>query len=413
MAVDYTNLQKMAQQYQQPPQAPIQPNPRKPKSGIGCVIILFVLAFLIGIGSLIYFWVYPTFFSGDETTVVDKKSGKQKKVSKKSSMDGILNNAIVVTDEEGNSNIWVITYKYKSSKYYVNTYIYEPEEDRVIKNYETESSTFPSGLKLFYINKEVWKVNSFSAGFAAGVYIYDPVSGDEKLNTQSFSDKHPELQGGISNLWVNEGSLYISFETRDGRKPVYDMETDKMYSSMTEYQKSLRDIKGEMTIFALGIEKSGEEARKKLFLLTGPISNLKDKSVSESYFENPSTLKFFTKSEAKQIAGGKVFLEGIMLYQNEECCFVFYQSQAGSEAERYLSCIDKAGEILWTASTEDVLFSKLRATSGDAFSTMFFIKNNVHVSRSGDMVLLTYDRYGIMGFDFNTGKKAFEMELSK
>lgn len=417
MAVDYTNLQKMAQQYQpQPPQPPYQPGPQKPKGGIGCVLILVLLAFFIGIGSLVVFWVYPTYFSGyfdkEEVTVVDKKTGKEKKVSKKSSLSGILSNAIIAPDEEGNNNLWIVTYKYKSSKYILNTYIYNPEEKKIIKNYETESNVFPSLTKLFYINKEVWKVNSSTSELDAEVYIYDPSNGEEKYNTRSFASKYTELEGGISNLYVYENPLNISFETKDGRKPVYDIENDKMYQSSTEFRNSFKNEKNEISIFALGVEKSGEEARKRLYLVTGPKSNLRDRNISESYFSNPSTLKFFTKSEAKTLTD-KVYLEGILLYQDDECCFVFYQNQTGNEAERYLSCIDIQGNTLWTVSTENELFEKLRATSKDAFSTMFFIKSNVHLTRSGDMVLFSYDRFGFQGFDFKTGKKIFEEELSK
>jgi hypothetical protein len=414
MAVDYTNLQKMAQQYQpQQPQSPYQPRPQKPKSGIGCVLIIVLLAFLIGMGSLVFFWVYPTYFSKDETTVVDKKTGKEKKVSKKSSLEGTLSYAIIAPDDEGKNNLWIITYKYKNSKYIVNTYIYDPEENKILKNYETESSVFPSLSKLYYINKEVWKLNSSSSGVEAGIFIYDPATGEEKYNTRSFSEKYPELQGGISNLYFYEKQCNINFETKDGRKPVLDVETGKMYQSSTEYNKSFKDEKEEMSIFSLGVVKSGEEARKKLFLVTGPKSSLRYRDISESYFSDPSTLKFFTKSTAKPLLEDKVFLEGEMLYQDDECCFVFHQSQAGNEAERLLSCIDKKGTVLWTVSTEDVLFSKLRATSKDPTSGMFFMKHNVHVQREGNMVLFSFDRFGLIGFDFETGKKIYESELSK
>lgn len=411
MAVDYTNLQKMAQQYQ--PQQPIQPNPQKPKSGIGCVLLVFFLAFSIGMALLIYFWVYPTYFSGEsdkEITVVDKKTGKEKSISKKSSMDGILMSAIISPDDEGNNNLWVMTYKYKSSKYIINTYIYNPEKNKILKNFETESTAFPSLSKLYCANKEVWKINSSTTGIEAGIYVYDPLSGEEKLNTRGFCDKY--LQSGISNLWVIENPLRINIETKDGRKPVFNIEEGKIYDNVSDYSKAKKDDKEIISIFSLGVEKSGEEARKKLYLVSGPKSNLQEKNISESYFSNPSTLKFFTKSEAKPL-NDKVYLEGIMPYQDDECCFVFHQTQTGNEAERILTCIDKKGNTLWSVSTEDDLFPSLRATQKDAFSTMFFIKNNIHVFRSNELVLFVYDRYGFIGFDFQTGEKQFDQILSK
>lgn len=413
MATDYTNLQKIAQQYQ--PNRPYQPKPQKPGSGAGCIIILIFLAFFIIMGLLIYFWVYPNYFAGyfekEDITVVDKKTGKEKKVSHKSSLSGILSNAIIAKDEDENNFLWVMTYKYKNSKYILNTYLYNPEENDVIKNIETESSAYPL-TKIFFVKNEVWKVNSASSDLEAEVVIYYPVDGTIKSNTRSLMEKYPELQGGISNLYLSENPFYLNFETKDGRKPVLNIETGTMYQNSSEFRNSFKNDKTEINIFSLGIEKSGEEARKKLFLVTGPKATLWDKNIPESYFNNSSTLKFFLKSEAKRL-NDKVYLEGILPYQDEECCIIFHQTQSGNEAERILSCIDDKGNTLWSVSTEDELFTKLRATSKDAFSTMFFIKSNIHVYRNGNLVLLTLDRFGFQGFDFKTGRKLFEQELSK
>jgi hypothetical protein len=412
MAQDYTNLQKMAQQYQQ--QSPFQPNPKRPQSGLGCIFFIIVAAFFVGMGLLVYFWVYPTYFSGgdSEKTNSDKKSGSERRTSKKTSLKGVFMNAVIVPGENGNNNLWVMTYKNKGKDYYVNTYIYDPINKETIKSFETEYPSYPPQTKLFYINNEVWKISMESNGIDASINVFDPSSGEEKMNTKSFSEKFSELQGGISKINVYGEIPKINLETKDGKKPVYDLQKNKMYDNYSEYGNSYKDDKTKMTIFSMGLEKSSESARKKLYLVTGPKTNLWERNLSESYFENPSTLKFFTKSEAKPLAGNKIFLEGKMLFQDDECCFVFHQSQVGNDAERLLSCIDKDGEILWTASTEEGLFPKLRATSKDATSGMFFIKHNVHVLRSGDIVLFYYDRFGFIGFEFETGKKIYEAELS-
>jgi|WetSurMetagenome_2_1015567.scaffolds.fasta_scaffold46810_2 hypothetical protein len=414
MAQDFSNLQKMAQQYQQ--QSPNQPNPKRPQSGLGCVFVIVLAVFFVGMGLLVYFWVYPTYFSGnndkDEKVSADKKSGSDRKVSKKTSLKGIFMNAVIVPGENEKNNLWVMTYRNKGTRYFVNTYIYDPVDRETIKSFETEYPTYPPQTKLFYLNNEVWKINTETTGIEASINVYDPSSGDEKMNTKSFSEKFSELQGGISKANVYGELPKIDMETKDGKKPVYDLLNNKMYENYSKYRDSYKDDKTIMTIFAMGLEKSGESARKKLFLLKGPKTNLWEKNISESYFDNPSTLKFFTKSEAKPIAGDKIFLEGEMLFQDDECCFVFHQTQVGNDAERLLSCIDKDGKILWTASTENDLFPKLRATSKDAVSGMFFIKHNVHVLRSGDLVLFTFDRFGFIGFDYETGKKIFEAELS-
>ena len=361
--------------------------------------------------------MYPAYFSktadGKKNTATNRKGDSDRNESTESSLKGIYMDALIVPGDNGKKNLWIMSYTLKGKTYYVNTYIYDPADKEVIKSFESEYSSYPSLMKLFLKDKEVWKVNSESSGNPAGVSIYDAASGEEKLNTQGFSQKYSELQGGISKLYARENPPYIEFETKDGRKPAFDLTSNKMYENYAAFRKSYSDEKTEMTIFGLGYEKSSENARKKLFLVTGPKSNLWEKNISESYFDNPSTLKFFTKSEAKPLLSDKVFLEGELLYQDDECCFVFHQTQVGSDAERLLSCIDKSGTILWTASTENDLFPKLRATSKDAVSGMFFIKSSVHVSRSGDLVLFGFERFGIIGFDYKTGKKMYAVELSK
>jgi hypothetical protein len=411
MAQDFSNLQKMAQQYGH--QAPNQSNPKRPQSGLGCIFVIAAALFFAGMGALVYFWVYPTYFNNpDSSNDKTEKSTSGNKSSKKTSLKGIFMNSVIVTGENDSKNLWVMTYKNKGTTYTVYSYIYNPDDKKVLNSFEKEYQSYPPQTKLWYINNEIWKICMESNGIDASVNVYDPVSGDEKMNTKSFSDKFPELQGGISKISAYGELPKFDIDTKDGKKPVYDIEHDKLYNNYSDYRNSFKDDKKEMTIFSLGNEKSGEDARKKLFLVTGPKTNLWEKNISEHYFNDPSTLKFFTKAEAKPLLADKVFLEGVMLYQDDECCIIFHQNQVGSNAERLLSCIDKGGNVLWTASTENDLFPKLRATSKDAVSGMFFIKSSVHVSRLDDLVLFTYDRFGFIGFEYKTGRKIFEAELS-
>lgn len=415
MAQDFSNLQKLAMQHSQ---TPMQPSPKRPQGGFGCVIVIIVAGFLLGMGLLVYFWVYPKYFSSTdkdgkrEFSLFEKDTDGEKNKSGNSSLDGILMNALPVTDEKGNDLVWVMTYKYKSSKYYTTTYIYNPYEEKVLKSYESVTKEYPAQTKLFFSDNEVWKVNTESGGSEAGIYVLDPVTGEEKMNTKSFLEKYG-IQGGIGKMYVAERPPSLNIETRDGRKMVFDIENKKMYDNSSDYRNSFKKDDKTITVFALGYEKSGESARKKLFLVKGPKSSLWEKNISESYFTSESTIKFFLKSEAKQIMPDKVFLEGEMLYQDDESCFIFHQDQVGNNAERLLTCVDKEGNILWTASTEKNLFTKLKASDKESTSGMFFIKHSVHIDKSGNLILFSFDRYGLIGFDYKTGNKLFQEELSK
>lgn len=422
MGGTYNDIQKQTEQQNQ--QIPLIPNPNKPnptgpgRGSAGCLIVIIAAAFFAAMGIAVYLYMFPGLFekfsnsfnSDDKTSEQRKDSGKKK--TGKKSFEGTFMDALIIPGDDAKEKLWVYTNKYDSPGYILYSYIYDPYGNKILKEYTTLHDNYPPQTKLFFINNEVWKVNTGSTGTEPGIFIYDPVSGKEKKNTAAFVSEYSELSEGISQMYIYDSPPRLNIETKDGRKPVFDMTEMKLFGNLTEYNNSFRKDKSTITIFALGIEKSGEDARKTLYLVTGPKENLKDKNVSEHYFSNPSTLKFITKSEAKPLIKNKVFLEGVLLYQDEECCFVFHQTQAGSNAERLLSCIDKEGDILWTASTDEDLFDKLKATDKNAVTGMFFIKHSVHVSRSGNLILFNYDRVGFTGFNFKTGEVLFKEELT-
>lgn len=75
------------------------------------------------------------------------------------------------------------------------------------------------------------------------------------------------------------------------------------------------------------------------------------------------------------------------------------------------TCIDSTGNEKWTAG-QDALFKKMKLdTDKDAFSTIFFIKQKIEISRVGNVVMLQLRGVGLIGFDFATGKKLWEIRL--
>jgi hypothetical protein len=58
------------------------------------------------------------------------------------------------------------------------------------------------------------------------------------------------------------------------------------------------------------------------------------------------------------------------------------------------------------------MFDEMRIDEeDDTFSSLFFTKANIDVKRSGNLVVLQLKNKGIMGFDYKTGKKLFEMDI--
>jgi hypothetical protein len=77
-----------------------------------------------------------------------------------------------------------------------------------------------------------------------------------------------------------------------------------------------------------------------------------------------------------------------------------------------MSVVDiKTGKEKWTAG-EDVLFDDMKIDEDDdTFSSLFFTKDKIEVKRSGNLVILQLKGQGIMGFDYNSGKKLFEIDI--
>ncbi|MCE1164378.1 MAG: hypothetical protein LWX07_03125 [Bacteroidetes bacterium] len=420
MGEDYSNLQKMYQQrfqtQYQNMQESKQPPSYRPKNNSGCGLIAALAAgFFVALGvALVLFFSQGSFdvikekFS--ETNSRDDKQQPVKKVSKKKKPEGTITNAVIIPGKDGQQKLWLQSWELDGTEYRLNTYIYDPFEKEMQGYTGVTSPNYPPSYSMLYANDEIWKVNSESGPNKAGIYTYDPVTGSEKLSTESFCAKFPELNGGITRLYYFPNPPRLNLESADGRKPVYDILGGELYAGDTEFRNSFKDKKNTITVFALGVENSGESARKRLFLVTGPESSLWSRSVEEYYFTSSSTLKFMLNSEAKVTAKGKVFLEGVMLYQDDDACFILHQDKTGTSAERLLSCVDRSGTVLWTKATGDGLSKRLRATDDNSLSSMFFIKNAVQLSRSGNLVLFNYEKSGFTGFDFSTGKVLFGVE---
>ncbi len=58
------------------------------------------------------------------------------------------------------------------------------------------------------------------------------------------------------------------------------------------------------------------------------------------------------------------------------------------------------------------MFKKMKIDEeDDTFSSLFFTKDNISVKREGSLVVLTLKGKGMMGYDFKTGKKLWEIDI--
>lgn len=408
MGEDYSNLQKSLQQQSQF-KTPLKPS--GPKSNTGCIFLVAGLILFLSVGLTVFFLRTPILNILSEKTA-SKKNDNGKNSSVSSSLKGYLMDAIIIPDKNDFGKLWIMSSEYKKSEFRVYTFIYDPIDEKILNSFESDYEKSYPQIHLFYLDNEVLKITGDASGVEPGISTFNAQTGDLILNNDTYLKQFPDIKSGISKIYVNNNPLRADIETKDGLKFTIDFVNKKLYKNYSDFRNSFKNDNTKVKIFALGNQKSGEDARKKLFLVSGTKANLWDADIPESYFTDKSTLKFFKNAEATLLIEDKVFLEGVMLYKDDECCVIFHQSQVGNNAERILSCINIKGNVMWTASTENELFSKLRATDKEATSSMFFMKSNVHVLKEGNLILLKVDRLGIIGFDYEAGKKIFEIKLS-
>ena len=152
--------------------------------------------------------------------------------------------------------------------------------------------------------------------------------------------------------------------------------------------------------------------RKKLYKVSGPKGQLfSNKSSLESYASNEQSLEFFTGATGEPL-GDRIYLEGIIYYQDEDCALIVHLDQLGQKSNRMLTCIDmKSGKEKWTIQQDD-LFKKMKIDENkDSFSSLFFTKDDIKVKRSGGLVTLQFKGEGMMGFDYETGKKLWTLDI--
>lgn len=290
------------------------------------------------------------------------------------------------------------------------TYLYDPVDKIVIKKFKTPYDEIPPTPKMFYKDGKVWIVSQEQMTFEPLINVYDAVTGDAVMNTDSFISKFPEFKPGISKLRIEYDPDRFEIDTKDALKYIYVLDEDKLYAGDKEFKdahtKSDKEI---ITMFSLGDESSG--ARKKLYRITGPAGELTRTTISESQLKDSSTIMFLYHAVAKPIDSGRVFIEGIMLYQDKDAAIVLHQTQAGKKADRILTCVSSDGKELWTL-TQDQLFPDMGVNEDkDPFSKIFFMKDKFSAMKQGELVIFKFTEDGLIGIDFKTGKKLWVLEI--
>lgn len=288
------------------------------------------------------------------------------------------------------------------------SYVYDPINDDIVNGFKTSYEDLPPEPHIIYEKEKIWVVNSSSDGVPPAIKVYDSKNYKEILNTQSFCEKNKELSSGIENLSAdNQYPPKLRISTKDGREVVYCIPDDKFFPNSIELEKYYKQIDTTVSgIFSLTNEENSGK-RKKLYYVTGPKYEL---YFSYSWTEEivKQNISAFKNLKASEMLPGKVFIEGEILFTDDEFVVIVHQDNVGKNANRMLTCIDKSGKELWTAQQED-LFDEMEATE-DSRTDMSVMVHNLAAQRAGDVVVFIFKPVGAIGFELATGKKLWEFE---
>ncbi|MBS1493525.1 MAG: hypothetical protein JST55_08440 [Bacteroidetes bacterium] len=386
-------------------QIPGMPSKNKNKSKRGFKIVLFIIIFVLGYFASYYFIlpsVFPKSIRGDlqNIRVFPSSDGKYKL--------WIQNDGTLRFTSRTN-NMGQISLKTKGWFCRTYSYVYDPISKDVLNGFKTSYDELPPVADIFYEKGKIWLVNSSSDGIPPEINVYNAENYQQELNTKTFCDKNKELAAGIINVSVdNQKPVRFRISTKDGRELVYNPSDDKFFSNTVEFEKYYKQNDSTASgIFAL-VNEENSDKRKKLFYITGPKYDLYFSTswAQEIVKENMSAFKSMKPTE---ILPGKVFIEGNVLFTDDEIAVIIHQDNVGKTSNRILTCVDKSGKELWSVQQKD-LFDELKGREDDSMTEMSFLRTQLTAQRMGDTVILIYKPVGAIGFQLADGKKLWEYE---
>jgi hypothetical protein len=375
---------------------------RKGRGPLGlCGIVVLVV--LLGIVAATARLLWPVFF------------GK--------GMRGELKNAVAVPGPGGETRLWILT---DGSFNYTQTtqsprgrsserkcklcktwlYVYDPVGKTVLARFRTDVKAVVNRTWLAYANGKIWVVTDLYKG-EPQIQVYGTDPPRLVQETQDLLARHPELSSGVIALRPAKGPDRILMDTRDGATGlVLSLSDEKLYASQAEYDKT-RAVAEDERVTTLILARPGSGPRRTLFKVTAPRSSVMNGALEFTLGANPSAVA----SRGVTATARRYYLEGRILHQDADGCLILHQDVAGDKANRLLTRVDSDGKDKWT-TPPDQLFEELRLdTERDPFSSITFVEDRIDVSRLGDLVLLEYREVGVIGFDFETGRRLWEIRL--
>lgn len=377
--------------------------------GLGCFGIIGAIVILVIIGVVGYIFVFPALTPN--------------------SLSGSMLDAVIVPTKDGQQRLWVLTdgsFNFiQTTKspgrtstgrecYFCKTwtYIIDPKDKSVLKKIKTPYEDIITQIDMVVNNGKVWTFTREYGENGPRIEAFDPETGEKTMETKDFVAKYPELSAGLTEVHYDPEGNDVTMKTKDGREAIYDLNDGKLYKNAGDQREASKKDSTDFVISVLTPEDNSSSPRKKLYKASGKKAVLLDnKSSIQSYAGKPDHPFIRDKVKVEKMTD-KVFLEGIIYHEDLDCAIIIHLDQLGKKSKRMMTCVDiESGKEMWTV-TSDEMFDEMEIDEeDDAFSSLFFTKSNIDVKRLGNLVILQLKNEGIMGYDFKTGKKLWELDV--
>jgi outer membrane protein assembly factor BamB len=345
------------------------------------------------------------------------------------SISGSFLDAVIVPTKSGEQRVWVLTdgsFNFiQTTKspgrtstgrecYFCKTwtYIIDPKDKSVEKKIKTEYEDIITTIEMYYDDGKVWTFTREYGENEPKIEAFDAETGEKVMETKDFVAKFKELSAGLTEVHYDADDKCVNIKTKDGREGVYGLESGKLYKNTSDFRKSWEKDSAETVIGILAPEDNSSSPRKKLYKATGPKAVINDNMSSLTSYIGKEDHPFLKNKVKSEMVSDKVFLEGIMYHTDDDCAIIIHLDKLGKKSNRLITCFDlKTGKEKWTIQPDDMFDEMKIDEEDDTFSSLFFTKSNIDVKRRGGLVLLQLKNEGIIGYDYETGKKLWEMDI--
>lgn len=345
------------------------------------------------------------------------------------SLSGSFLDMVIVPTKSGKQNLWVLTdgsFNFiQTTKspgrtstgrecYFCKTwtYIIDSDDQKVLSKTKTPYEDIITQIDMVYHNGKVWEFTREYGENEPRIEAFDSETGEKVMDTKQFLSKFPDLSAGLAEAHYDKDDFTVVMKTKDGRQRIYSIADGKLYKDHAEFNKMQSADSTIVSVPVIAPEDNSSGPRKRLLIATGPKSSIESNKSSIEHFSGQNdNLKKYHKIDISP-ATDKVYLEGLMYYNDADCAIIIHLDKLGKVSDRIMTCIDlKTGKEKWSLTADDMFKEMKIDEEDDAFSSLFFTKDKIDVKRSGTLVILQLKGEGIMGYDYITGKKLFEIDI--